>query len=93
MVAIASGSQVFTRVVMGMLNDSVFGTSGIDIIMTLGVVVAGVPWGPGEVSCIQWNPFIVDTVRMWCSVLYGKVSSFQEPLYCGHLGDLMKCPI
>ena len=21
--------------------------------------------GPGEVSCIQWNPFIVDTLRTW----------------------------
>ena len=20
------------------------------------------PWGPGEVSCIQWNPSIVDTL-------------------------------
>ena len=24
--------------------------------------------------------------------LYREVSSFQEPLYCGHLGDLVKCP-
>ena len=23
------------------------------------------PWGPGEVSCIQWNPSIVDTLRTW----------------------------
>ena len=23
------------------------------------------PWGPGEVSCIQWNPSIVDTLGTW----------------------------
>ena len=43
------------------------------------------PWGPG-VSCTQWNPSIVDTLGTWC-VLYT-----VEPLYCGHLGDLVKCP-
>ena len=39
------------------------------------------PWGSGEVSCIQWNPSIVDTLGSWWSVLYT-----VEPLYCGHLG-------
>ena len=38
---------------------------------------------------VQWNPsIIVDTLGTWYSVLYREVSSFQEPLYCGHLGDL-----
>ena len=23
------------------------------------------PWGPGEVSCIQWNPSIMDTLGTW----------------------------
>ena len=23
------------------------------------------PWGPGEVSCIQWDPSIVDTLGTW----------------------------
>ena len=46
------------------------------------------PWGPGEVSCVQWNPSIVDTLGTWWSVLYT-----VEPLYCGHLGDLVKCPV
>ena len=23
------------------------------------------PWGHGEVSCIQWNPSIVDTLGTW----------------------------
>ena len=46
------------------------------------------PWGPGEVSCIQWNPSIVNTLGTWRSVLYT-----VEPLYCGHLGDLAKCPV
>ena len=23
------------------------------------------PWGPGEVSCIQWNPSNVDTLGTW----------------------------
>ena len=46
------------------------------------------PWGPGEVSCIQWNPSIVDTLGSWRSVLYT-----VELLYCGHLGELAKCPV
>ena len=46
------------------------------------------PWGPGGMSCIQWNPSIVDTLGTWWSVLYT-----VEPLYCGHLGDLVKCPV
>ena len=46
------------------------------------------PWGPGEVSCIQWSPSIVDTLGTWGSVLYT-----VELLYCGHLGDLVKCPV
>ena len=46
------------------------------------------PWGPSEVSCIQWNPSIVGTLGFWCSVLYT-----VNPLYCGHLGDLVKCPV
>ena len=46
------------------------------------------PWVPGEVSCIQWNPSIVDTLGTWRSVLYT-----VEPLYCGHLGYLEKCPV
>ena len=46
------------------------------------------PWGPGGVSCIQWNPSIVDTLGTWWSVLYT-----VEPLYCGHLGDLVECPV
>ena len=46
------------------------------------------PWGPGEVSCIEWNPSIADTLRTWQSVLYREVSLFQGcplrgvPLYC-----------
>ena len=30
-------------------------------------VYSGTPllWGPGEVSCIQWNPSIVDTLGTW----------------------------
>ena len=46
------------------------------------------PWGPGEVYCIQWNPSIVDTLETWWSVPYT-----VEPLYCGHLGDLVKCTV
>ena len=46
------------------------------------------PWGPGEMSRIQWNPSVVDTLGTWCSVLYT-----VKPLYCGHLGDLGKCPV
>ena len=23
------------------------------------------PWGPGRVSCIQWNPSTVDTLGTW----------------------------
>ena len=37
---------------------------------------------------LRWNPSIVDTLG-----LYIEVSSFQELLYCGHLGDLVKCPV
>ena len=35
----------------------------------------------------------MNTLETWWSVLYREVSSFQEPLYCGHLGDLLKCPV
>ena len=47
-------------------------------------VYSGTPllWTPWEVSCIQWNPSIVDTLG---SVLYT-----VESLYCEHLG---KCPV
>ena len=43
-------------------------------------------WGPGEVSCIQWNPSIVDTLGTWRSVLYREVSSFRDikKAYLGH---------
>ena len=35
-----------------------------------GVIYSGAPllwtpWGPGEVSCIQWSPSIVDTLGTW----------------------------
>ena len=30
----------------------------------------------------------MDTLGTWCSVLYT-----VEPLCCGHLGDLVKCPV
>ena len=46
------------------------------------------PWGPGGVSCIQWNSIIVDTLGSWWSVLYT-----VELYYCGHFGDLVKCPV
>ena len=30
-----------------------------------GTPLLGTPWGPGEVSCIQWNPSIGDTLGTW----------------------------
>ena len=47
------------------------------------------PWGPGEVSCIQWNPSIVDALGP------GEVSCIER---CPHFGvhtyiwDIAKCP-
>jgi len=41
--------------------------------------------GSGEIDFSHidlWNPFIVDT-------LGGQV----EPIYCGQLGNLVKCPV
>ena len=37
-------------------------------------------------KCVK--PSTVDTLGTWWSVLYT-----VEPLYCGHLGDLVKCPV
>ena len=53
-----------------------------------GTTLLWTPWGPGEVSCIQWNSIIVDTLGSWWSVLYT-----VELYYCGHFGDLVKCPV
>ena len=33
--------------------------------MYSGTPLLWIPWGPGEVSCIQWNPSIVDTLGAW----------------------------
>ena len=30
-----------------------------------GTLLLWTPWGPGKVSCTQWNPSIVDTFRTW----------------------------
>ena len=45
------------------------------------------PWGPGEVSCIQWNPSIVDTLGTWscierCPHFRGKL--IFKKAYLGH---------
>ena len=53
-----------------------------------GITLLWAPWGPGEVSCIQRNHSIVGTSGTWRSVLYT-----AKPLYCGHLGDLVECPV
>ena len=53
-----------------------------------GITLLWAPRGPGGVSCIQWNHSIVGTSGTWRSVLYT-----AEPLYCGHLGDLVECPV
>ena len=45
------------------------------------------PWRPGEVYCIQWNPL------MWSPWRPGEVYCTVEALYCGHLGDLVKCTV
>ena len=37
---------------------------------------------------IQCHPSVVETLGTWQSALYA-----VEPLYCGHLGDLVKCPV
>ena len=53
-----------------------------------GTTLLWAPWGPGGVSYIQWNHSIAGTLGTWWSVLYT-----AESLYCGHLGDLVECPV
>ena len=73
MVAIASGSQVFTRVVIGMLNDSVFGISGTGIIITFGVVAGVTDIGTGCSCC--------------CSCSMGMAMGCSSASSCSILGE------
>ena len=53
------------------------------------------PWGPGEVSCIKWNPSIMDTLGdlVKCPVQRDVLITFQGTLRkhtC--TWDISKCP-
>ena len=39
--------------------------AGAACTMNSGTPLLWTPWGPGKVSCIQWNPSIVDTLGTW----------------------------
>ena len=50
-----------------MINAAfVYTMIGLIMLLVIGIYsgtpLLWTPWGPGEVSCIQWNPSIMDTL-------------------------------
>ena len=88
------GGKSFDRISYSCVNETLeplyCGHLGDLVACTVysGTPLLWTPWGPDKVSCIQWNPSIVDTLGTWLHV-----QCTVEPLYCGHLGDLVACTV
>ena len=57
-------SRGFLAGFIPVLNFSIiaFGPGSVSVAVYSGAPLLWTPWGPGEVSCMQWNPSIVDTL-------------------------------
>ena len=53
-----------------------------------------IPWGPGEVPCIQWNPSIVDTLgRLVKCPVYSGIALLWTPWGPGEVSCIQWTPL